>query len=266
MTVRTIERHEVQRLMREGAQVLDARPPKDFFARHLSGATNVPIQEFSKEPLEPLDRSRPTVTYCADNECDLSARLALRLVVEGFSDVYEYERSLADWSAFGLPLEGEQTEIALAGDLVREDFLTCAPDERVAAVKQRAGERTCLVTDEDGILLGRVDAGDLDGDSAIRDLMDTGPSTFRPDVPLSKMAEWFERRPKVAAFIITTPDARPVGVLYRSDVELWLGKPSSDGTGARRNLSRRTRGRSVAGRQLARVRGRIAETSGFATW
>lgn len=218
MAVKQIEREEVQHLMHEGAQVLDALPPGDYARQYIAGAINVPVERFSPALLEDLDPSKPTITYCADNQCDLSARLAARLIVEGFTDVYEYAKSLADWTAFGLPIEGAEAENATAGDLARTDFETCPPDEPAAEVAQRIGDRLCVVVDENGTLLGRVKADLLKDAETVREAMDAGPSTFRPDVPLIEMADWFEKRPKVEAFIITTPDARPFGVLYREDV------------------------------------------------
>lgn len=212
---------EVQRLLEEGAQVLDALPPEDFAKRHIAGAINVPLEKFSAELNAGLDAPRPTVTYCADNQCDLSARLAARLIHEKFSQVYEYAASLADWTAYHLPIEGEEANVLHAGDLARREFPTCRPDERVSEVVERLGEHSlCAVVDEDGVLLGRLRREDIEGnaDATAGEIAHPGPSTFRPDVPVGEMAEWFGRR-NVDAFIITTPDGKPFGLLYRADVE-----------------------------------------------
>jgi hypothetical protein len=48
--------------------------------------------------------------------------------------------------------------------------------------------------------------------------MHPGPSTFRPDVPIGEMYDWFQER-DIEAFFITSLDGRTLGVLYRSDVE-----------------------------------------------
>jgi rhodanese-related sulfurtransferase len=232
VTAREIEREEIKHLMHEGAQVLDALPPDDYKRQHIAGAINVPIERFSPELLGDLDPEKPTITYCADNECDLSARLAARLVLEGFTDVREFAKSLADWTAFGLPIEGAEAENATAGDLAQTEFETCSPDEPAAEVAQRIGDRLCVVVNEDGALLGRVKAEQLNDGEKVRDVMDAGPSTFRPDVPLIEMADWFEKRPKIEAFIITTPDARPYGVLYRADVEHAAGQAEERRTAA----------------------------------
>lgn len=215
---------EVRRLFEEGAQVLDALPPEDYAKEHILGAVNIPLERFSADLLRSLDPTRPTVTYCADNECDLSARLAARLVAEKFTQVYEYAASLADWKAHGLPIEGQEAGIPRSGGLARRDFPTCRPGERLRDVAKRLGEHSlCAVVDDAGILLGRLQRNDIEhsADDVASDVMHPGPSTFRPDVRASTMVEWFGKR-DVDAFIITTPDGRPFGLLYRVDVEREL--------------------------------------------
>jgi rhodanese-related sulfurtransferase/CBS domain-containing protein len=215
---------EVQRLIEQGAQVLDALPADDYEKQHIAGALNVPLEEFSNDSIRDLDPIKPTVTYCFDNQCDLSARLAARLVSEKFSQVYEYAASLADWMSYGLPIEGEKADVPRNTTVARREFATCHADENAADVLNKMGEHTiCAVVDGEGVLLGRVLREDLEKkpDAAVAELLHPGPSTFRPDVPVKDMAEWFGKR-KVDAFIITTPDGRPFGVLYRKDAETAL--------------------------------------------
>jgi rhodanese-related sulfurtransferase len=220
MQAARIAHKQVQRLIEQGAQVLDALPADDYAKQHIAGAINVPLEQFSLELIRGLDPSAPTVTYCADNQCDLSARLAARLIKEKFARVYEYAASLADRRAYGLPIEGKESRILRSGVVARRDFPACSPDELARDLVDRFGTQTlCAVVDEDGVLLGRLWRSDIDTnpDLPAGELAHQGPSTFRPDVPVDDIAEWFDRR-KVAAFIITTPDGRPFGVLYRDDV------------------------------------------------
>lgn len=219
---------EVQALIKDGAQVLDALPADDFAKQHIAGAVNVPLEEFSEKLISGLDSKKPTVTYCFDNQCDLSARLAARLIHEKFASVYEYAASLADWMAYGLPIEGEEASVARAGAVAKHDFPTCRPDEALADVADRLGEHTlCAVVDDDGVLLGRLLREDIErhrGKTA-GEVAHKGPTTFRPDVPVADMAKWFEKR-KVDAFIISTPDGKPFGLLYRADVDR-LDRPAA---------------------------------------
>jgi rhodanese-related sulfurtransferase/CBS-domain-containing membrane protein len=216
---------DVQRLMSHGAQVVDALLPEDYNSRHLPGAINIPLRRVNDE-IRRLDRSRPVVVYCADNECDLSPRLAARLAAEGFAEVYDYVAGFDDWSARGLPIEGDDAEVATAGALARTGFPTCSADEPLASIVERFADHIlCAVVDEDGVLLGRLARDDVEErvregarEMRARDVMHPGPSTFRPDVPIAEMARWFADR-DVHAFIITTPDGRPLGILYAEDVE-----------------------------------------------
>jgi hypothetical protein len=90
------------------------------------------------------------------------------------------------------------------------------------------GERSaCAVVDEDGIFLGRLkrqDAEKQPGQRA-RDLTTPGASTFRPDVPVTEMADWFGKR-RFDEFFITTPDGRVFGVLHRATIDRLMEKAS----------------------------------------
>jgi rhodanese-related sulfurtransferase len=55
---RSIERDEVQRLMGQGAQIVDVLPAREYAEDHLPGAVNLPLRK--------IDPSRPVVVYCAD--------------------------------------------------------------------------------------------------------------------------------------------------------------------------------------------------------
>ncbi|MEO8456682.1 MAG: rhodanese-like domain-containing protein [Chloroflexota bacterium] len=217
---------EVQKLIEQGAQILDALPADDYAKQHIAGAINVPLEKFSQDLIRDLDPNKPTITYCFDNQCDLSARLAARLVTEKFSQVYEYAASLADWVAYGLPIEGEEADIPRNCDVARREFPMCGQNETASDVLEKLGEHTiCAVVDDEGVLLGRLLRKDLEAKpgATAAELLHPGPSTFRPDVPVKDMAKWFGKR-KVDAFIVTTPDGRPFGVLYRDDVEAALGE------------------------------------------
>src|SRR5690348_252965 len=63
---RTIDRDEVQRLMEQGAQIVDVLPAREYAEDHLPGAVNLPLRKIEAEALRMLDPSRPVVVYCAD--------------------------------------------------------------------------------------------------------------------------------------------------------------------------------------------------------
>lgn len=56
-------RDEVQRLMADGAQVVEVLPRDEYDWAHLPGALHVPLKQFDPSG---LDRARPVVVYCND--------------------------------------------------------------------------------------------------------------------------------------------------------------------------------------------------------
>ncbi|HLE98312.1 MAG TPA: rhodanese-like domain-containing protein [Gaiellaceae bacterium] len=62
----TIDREHVQRLIDEGAQIVEVLPQAEYEDEHLPGAVNVPLKELDPERVALLDRSRPIVVYCYD--------------------------------------------------------------------------------------------------------------------------------------------------------------------------------------------------------
>jgi rhodanese-related sulfurtransferase len=65
--VRIVDRHEVQRLVGEGAQLVEVLPQEEYEEEHLPGAINLPLRRLEAEATRILDRSRPIVAYCWDD-------------------------------------------------------------------------------------------------------------------------------------------------------------------------------------------------------
>ena len=64
---RKVDRDEVQRLLREGAQIVDVLPREDHDEAHLPGSIGLPLKEMTRERVEELlRRDRTVVTYCWD--------------------------------------------------------------------------------------------------------------------------------------------------------------------------------------------------------
>ena len=61
-----IDRAGVQRLMREGAQVVDVLPREEFAEEHLPGAVNIPLKELDEGSAARLRKDRAVVVYCHD--------------------------------------------------------------------------------------------------------------------------------------------------------------------------------------------------------
>lgn len=61
-----VDRHDVQRLIGRGAQVVDVLPAPEYREEHLAGAINIPLKTLTAETVKQLDRTRPVIVYCWD--------------------------------------------------------------------------------------------------------------------------------------------------------------------------------------------------------
>ena len=73
-----------------------------------------------------------------------------------------------------------------------------------------------LVTSTGGVLFGRLRKAVLEGDAdaLAGDVMELGPSTVRPHLPLEPLLERLAERDLRTA-IVTTPEGRLIGVVKR---------------------------------------------------
>jgi rhodanese-related sulfurtransferase len=62
----TIDREAVQRMVAEGAHLVDVRAAADYEAEHIRGATSLPLKSLDRESAGRLDLNRPVITYCWD--------------------------------------------------------------------------------------------------------------------------------------------------------------------------------------------------------
>ena len=134
--------------------------------------------------------------------------------------MFDYTNGKMEWLAYGLPVEGEEAAVPRAGDRVRADVPTCLPSERIGAVRERAASAdsdVCVVVNEQRVVLGLLREKELQSapDASVETVMELGPSTFRPHVPLEEMEAYF-REHDLPSAPITTPDGVLVGLLRRS--------------------------------------------------
>jgi Mg/Co/Ni transporter MgtE len=153
----------------------------------------------------------------------MSPRAASRLEELGFKQVYDYVAGIADWASFGLPLEGQHDSSTRVGAYTRTDVPVCRPDDRMTEVRERvraAGWDTCFVTNQKGVVVGRLGHAALGGsnDLSVDEAMSLGPSTVRPSLELDKAVERM-RNQNLTTLPVTHPDGVLVGVLRRDDAE-----------------------------------------------
>ena len=145
----------------------------------------------------------------------------------GFTEVYCYAAGKLDWFAFGLPMAGKFADIPKADDVVRRDIPTCQLTDRLGEVYERCqalGWQVCLVVNELNVVLGRLrgEAWKADPQTPVEEVMENGPSTFRPDVFLETLVKRMLNK-KVGSVIITNSDGVLIGILYRKDADERLG-------------------------------------------
>ena len=140
-----VDTADVRALIDQGAQVVEVLPETAYTREHLPGAVNIPFTELGPNAVTELDAQKPTIVYCYDRECDLSARAAYRFETLGFTDVYDYVASKAAWMACGLPIEGTIPARSRAGAIARDAPRCSVPRphrrHRVDAGGQPAGRR-----------------------------------------------------------------------------------------------------------------------------
>jgi rhodanese-related sulfurtransferase len=93
----------LQRLERGEAAVLDVRPPEEFAAGHIPGATSVPLPELEQR-LGELPRDVEIVAYCRGPYCVLAPEALTVLRANGFR-ARRLEDGFPEWRLAGLPVE-----------------------------------------------------------------------------------------------------------------------------------------------------------------
>jgi rhodanese-related sulfurtransferase/CBS domain-containing protein len=209
-------------MLDEDAQLVEVLPAKEYDASHIRGAVNIPLRKLAAETARQLDPTRPVITYCFDFQCDLSSRAAWRLETLGFKQVYRYVAGKMDWLANGLPGEGRDAAQPQIVAICRKDVATCALRDPLDDVKGRIAATpydACAVIDERRIVLGLVRSDKLEtrGPTQVEDIMEAGPRTYRPNVPVEELlAQMIERRFDLA--LVTTSDGELIGLVRLADL------------------------------------------------
>jgi rhodanese-related sulfurtransferase len=60
-----IDRERLQDMVKQGAQLIEVLPAKEYSEDHLPGAVSHPLRELERDS-DQIDRSRPIVVYCWD--------------------------------------------------------------------------------------------------------------------------------------------------------------------------------------------------------
>lgn len=103
MTCKTISPAEAQRLIAQGARLIDIRGADEFARARLPGASNVPLDR-----LTPLHSEGPVVFHCRSGM--RTAGNAAKLAECGGADSYVIEGGLEGWRGAGLPVEEDRSQ------------------------------------------------------------------------------------------------------------------------------------------------------------
>jgi Mg/Co/Ni transporter MgtE len=115
--------------------------------------------------------------------------------------------------------------------VARRGAPTCQLTEDIERVRERVRASswdTCVVVNDRNVVLGRIghEALERAQGTVVEEVMEEGPSTFRPDRPLEQLAERM-RKQRLRTVLSTDSDGRLIGVLEREGATQRLGRSPS---------------------------------------
>jgi rhodanese-related sulfurtransferase len=109
IAVREITMQKAMAVFRaDSALFADARGGNEFNSGHIKGAVNLPEGQFDQwigAFLENTDPGVTIITYCEGYYCPLAKKLALKLMMAGFENVYYLPDGWGNWNKFRMPVE-----------------------------------------------------------------------------------------------------------------------------------------------------------------
>jgi rhodanese-related sulfurtransferase len=109
---REVSREDGQKLIDEGAQLVDVRADHEWEVGRIAGAKHLPLAELAERNGE-LDKDRPVVLYCRGGTRSTMATDAL--ADAGF-EAAKLSEGIVGWEEAGLPLEPEGGYVAESGE------------------------------------------------------------------------------------------------------------------------------------------------------
>jgi rhodanese-related sulfurtransferase len=107
-----VSREQAQKLIDEGAQVVDVRAEHEWEAGRIPGATHLPLAELAQRAGE-IDKERPVLLYCRGGNRSTMATAAL---AEAGYDAAKLTEGITGWAEAGLPLDPEGGYVAESGE------------------------------------------------------------------------------------------------------------------------------------------------------
>lgn len=107
-----VSREEAQKMVEEGAQLVDVRAEHEWGAGRIAGATHIPLAELAERTGE-IDKGRPVVLYCRGGN---RSTMAAEALAEAGFDAAKLSEGIVGWSEADLPLEPEGGYVADSGE------------------------------------------------------------------------------------------------------------------------------------------------------
>ena len=111
-TTPEVSRDEAQKLIEDGAQLIDVRVEHEWEKGRIAGAKHLPLDELAERTGE-LDPERPVVLYCRGGTRSTMATDAL---AEAGFDAAKLSEGIVGWAEADLPLEPEGGYVAESGE------------------------------------------------------------------------------------------------------------------------------------------------------
>lgn len=109
---REVSHEEAEKLIDDGAQVIDVRADHEWDVGRIAGATHLPLDELAQRAGE-IDKERPVLLYCRGGNRSTMAAAAL---ADAGYDAAKLSEGIVGWSEAGLPLEPEGGYVAESGE------------------------------------------------------------------------------------------------------------------------------------------------------
>jgi rhodanese-related sulfurtransferase len=110
--IREVTREEAQKMVDEGAQLVDVRADHEWEMGRIEGATHIPLADLADRTGE-IDKDRPVVFYCRGGNRSTMATEAL--AAAGY-DAAKLSEGIVGWSEAGLSLAPEGGAVAESGE------------------------------------------------------------------------------------------------------------------------------------------------------
>ena len=220
---RRIGTTELRRVLAEDGgrvQLLEVLPRGQYDEEHLEGARCLPLGEIDADAVAALEADAPVVVYGFDAECDLAPRAAARLEALGCGDVAVYGPGKAGWLADGLPSGGSRRPEQRVSAVADPDVPLVPGTATLAEAATIVGDADVgIVVDGQRVVLGllRPETFGLDPSTPVADVLQPGPSTFRPSMTIGELVEYFRTSDESRA-IVSTHTGEWIGLIRRGDV------------------------------------------------